>query len=200
MLIRIVGRGALAEPIAGLAERAGHTVRWAERAPAAPSIDESFDLAILVGSRSSVEADLADAAAERLHDLVVVDAIVPTRDTLDDSSPETVWSIEAESAWIATMFPEARIVRAFASVPAQAFTDLLNRNASDAPRLAVPFAGDDRDAKARVGKFMRELGVEPYDLGALDSADVLDPGGPLWGKALSQLELLEAVGRLSGDG
>jgi len=200
MLIIIVGRGPLAKPIAGLAKRAGHIVRWSEQAPATPPIDESFGLAILVGSRSSVEADLANVAAERLQGLVVVDAIVPTQDTRDDSSPETVWSMEAESAWIAQRFPEARIVRAFASVPAQAFADLLNRPASDAPRLAVPFAGDDHDAKARVGEFMRDLGVEPYDLGALDSADVLEPGGALWGKALSQVELLEAVGRLSGDG
>ena len=200
MLIIILGRDPVAEPIAGLAERAGHTVRWSEQATATPPIDESFGLAILVGSRSSVEADLANVASERLHGLVVVDAIVPTQDTLDHSSREAPWSIEAESAWIATMFPEARIVRAFASVPTQAFSDLLNRNTPDGPRLAVPFAGDDHDAKARVGEFMRDLGVEPYDLGALASADVLDPGGPLWGKALTQVELLEAVGRLSGDG
>ena len=50
------------------------------------------------------------------------------------------------------------------------------------------------------GTFMRQIGVEPYDLGALASAEVIDPGGPLWGKALSQIEMLEAVGWLSGDG
>ena len=42
--------------------------------------------------------------------------------------------------------------------------------------------------------------MEPFDLGALASADVIDPGGALWGKALSQVEMLEAVGWLSGDG
>jgi len=34
----------------------------------------------------------------------------------------------------------------------------------------------------------------------LTVSDVLEPGGALWGKALSQVELLEAVGGLSGDG
>src|SRR5262245_16129660 len=104
MLIIIVGRGPLAKPIAGSAKRAGHVLRRSEQAPATPPIDESFGLAILVGSRSSVEADLANVAAERLQGLVVVDAIVPTQDTRDDSSRETVWSSEAESAWIAKMF------------------------------------------------------------------------------------------------
>jgi predicted dinucleotide-binding enzyme len=93
------------------------------------------------------------------------------------------------------------MVRAFASVPAEALARVLNGPASSqAARLAVPLAGDDRDAKATVGTFMREIGVEPFDLGALGSADVLAPGGALWGKALNPVEMLEAVGLLSGDG
>jgi predicted dinucleotide-binding enzyme len=64
----------------------------------------------------------------------------------------------------------------------------------------VPLAGDDSEANSLVAQFMREIGVEPFDLGALGSADVLEPGGALWRKALSQVEMLEAVGWLSGDG
>jgi len=201
MLIRIFGRGPLAQPIARLAERAGHVVRWCEQTPEPPYNDELLDLVILAGSRSGVEADLANVSAESLQNLIVVDAITPTQKELDGSSSETVVSIGAESAWIAAMLPAPRIVRAFASVPAQAFTDLVNRTPADeSTRVAVPLAGDDRDAKALVGTFMREIGVEPFDLGALSSAEVIDPGGPLWGRALSKLEMLEAVGELSGDG
>jgi len=197
MLIRIFGRGPLAHPIGALAERAGHTVRWSDETPVPPYNDELLDLVILAGSRSGVEADLANVPSETLEDLVVVDAITPTQNELDDGSLE----IQADSAWIETMLPGARIVRAFASVPVQAFIDLLDRGSSDdSTRFAVPLAGDDRDAKALVGTLMRQIGVEPFDLGALRSADVLDPGGALWGKALSQLELLETVGWLSGDG
>jgi predicted dinucleotide-binding enzyme len=47
---------------------------------------------------------------------------------------------------------------------------------------------------------MREMGVEPFDIGALAAAEVLDPGGALWGLALTPIEMLEAVGELSGDG
>ena len=197
MLIRIFGRGPLAQPIGALAERAGHTVRWSDETPVPPYNDELLDLVILAGSRSGVEADLANVPSESLQDLTVVDAITPTQNELDGGSLE----IQADSAWIATMLPGARIVRAFASVPVQAFIDLLDRGSpDDSTRFAVPLAGDDRDAKALVGTFMREIGVEPFDLGALNSADVLDPGGALWGKALSQLEVLETVGWLSGDG
>ena len=201
MRIRIFGRGPLAEPIAGLAERAGHIVRWAESTPVPPYTDEQLDLVILAGARSGVEADLANVSTEGLQSLIVVDAITPTSGEPDGSSRETVLSVEAESAWISTMLPEPRIVRAFASVPAQTFSDLLDRAAPDgATRIAVPLAGDDRGAKALVETLMREIGVEPFDLGALRSADVIGPDGPLWGRALSQIEMLEAVGGLSGDG
>lgn len=200
MRIRIFGRGPLAQPIAGLAERAGHTVRWSEDTPVPPYNDELLDLVILAGSRTGVEADLANVSSESLQSLIVVDAITPTENEVAGSVSETVESTGSDSAWIETMLPEPRIVRAFASVPAQAFADLLDRTSSEDSRLAVPLAGDDREAKAVVGTFMREIGVEPFDLGALSIAEALEPGGPLWGKALSQVEMLEAVGWLSGDG
>jgi predicted dinucleotide-binding enzyme len=104
-------------------------------------------------------------------------------------------------SWVAAIVPRPRVVRAFASLPAQALRELL---LADRPResaaLSVPLAGDDRDAKAVVGRLVQALGLEPFDLGALDVAELLDPGGPLWRQALTALEMLEAVGELSGDG
>lgn len=201
MLIRILGRGPLAQSIGRLAERAGHIiVRWCDETPEPPDNDELLDLVILAGSRNGVEADLANVSSESLQNLIVVDAVTPTQNELDGSSSETVASIGADSVWIAAMLPGARIVRAFASVPVQALTDLLTDATETPTRLAVPLASDDRDAKALVGMFMRQIGVEPFDLGALGSAEVIEPGGPLWGKALSQIEMLEAVGWLAGDG
>ena len=200
MLIRVLGRGPLAQSIVRLAERAGHIVRRCDETPEPPDNDELLDLVILAGSRNGVEADLANVSSESLQKLVVVDAITPTQNELDGSSAESVATVGAESLWIAAMLPGARIVRAFASVPVQAFTDLLSDTSDTATRLAVPLASDDRDAKALVGRFMREIGVEPFDLGALGSAEAIDPGGPLWGKALSRIEMLEAVGQLAGDG
>lgn len=198
MRISILGRGPLAAPLARLAERAGHTVRWAA-ADAAPSrADDAADLAILAGSRAAVESMLARIPLSISQDIVVVDATIPTE---NDSHGDGAEATGSDADWIKTALPLARIVRAFASVPAEALAAVLDRPTSGQPAsLAVPLAGDDRQAKALVGTFMREIGVEPFDLGALGSADVLDPGGALWGKALSPVEMLEAVGWLSGDG
>lgn len=202
MRIRIFGCGALAAALTGLAERAGHTVWRSRPTPLPPYADELLDLVILAGARRTVDADLASVSAESLRDLIVVDAITPVREDPASSSSESgAAAISATSRWIATMLPEARIVHAFASVPAHAFMELLSRGSFDDPTmLAIPIAGDDADAKAAVAQFIRDIGSEPFDLGPSSVADVLAPGGPLWGKALSQLEMFEAVGWLSGDG
>lgn len=200
MQITILGSGPLAEPLAKLAERAGHSVQWVQEVPQSER-DGAIDapaLVILAGSSTAVQMMLETIAPSIPRGAVVVDATIPTRDERDGGEAE---AREAGAEWIPAMLPGARIVRAFASVPAEALATVLNGPTSEeAARLAVPLVGDDRDAKAQVGKFMRDIGVEPFDIGALRSADVLAPGGALWGKALSQVELLEAVGLLSGDG
>ena len=198
MRITILGRGPLAEPLAELAEHAGHTVQRVREAPAPADAVDVAELVILAGSSTAVRTMLESIAPSIPDGVVVVDATIPTLDDRDGGEPEPRRS---GAEWIPVLLPAARIVRAFASVPADALAKVLNGPTSEqAARLAVPLAGDDRDAKAMVGKFMREIGVDPFDLGALGSADVLAPGGALWGKAFSQVEMLEAVGLLSGDG
>ena len=59
---------------------------------------------------------------------------------------------------------------------------------------------DDVEAKRVVATLMREMGVEPFDLGSLKVASAIEPGGALWGRAFTPTELLERVGELSGDG
>lgn len=202
MRIRIFGCGPLAGALTGLTERAGHTVWRSRPAPQPPDADELLDLVILADDRRTVDAELANVAAESVRNLIVVDAITPVREDEAGSSSERASSwISATSCWIATMLPEARIVHAFASVPAHAFMELLSRGASgDMTMLAIPIAGDDGDAKAVVEMFIRDIGAEPFDVGPSTIADVLAPGGPLWGMALSELEMFEAVGWLAGDG
>jgi predicted dinucleotide-binding enzyme len=198
MRITILGRGPLAEPLARLAERAGHTVLWAQQDAAPSGADDTADLVILAVSSTVVETMFASIVQAISQDAVVVDATVPTEIERHEG-PER--RPPSRTEWIAATLPQLRIVRAFASVPVEALATVLNRPTSDqSADLAIPIAGDDREAKALVGKFMHEIGVEPFDLGALSGAGVLDPGGALWQKALSQVEMLEAVGCLSGDG
>jgi hypothetical protein len=160
--------------------------------------DDAADLLILAGSRAAVETLLAALAHSLPEGAVVVDATTPTD---DDAREAVAMPTTSTTEWVKKALPRARIVRAFASVPAEALVEVFDHPPSDdSVRVAVPIASDDDQAKKLVGRFVREIGMEPFDLGALASADVIDPGGALWGKALSQVEMLEAVGWLSGDG
>ena len=198
MDVTILGHGRLAESLARLAERAGYQMQLSYEGVRQPNADDRADLIILAGTRTVAETMIPGVAASVRHDLVVVDATTAAEDGRRTNEGGRV---EFVAEWIAAMLPWARVVRAFASVPADAFAAVLDQVTSDAStRLAVPLAGDDRQAKALVAEFMHAIGVEPVDLGALTNVDVLEPGGALWGRALSQLEMLEAVGWLSGDG
>jgi 8-hydroxy-5-deazaflavin:NADPH oxidoreductase len=198
MRVIIVGRGPLAEPLARLAERGEHTVTWVEQAPSPWSAVAAPDLVILAGSSTAVHTLLEQIASSIADDVIVVDATIPT---VDEGVGDDAERQQPGTEWIPGLLRGARIVRAFASVPAEALESVLHRTTSaDSDRLAVPLAGDDHDAKGVAATFMRTIGVEPFDLGALRGADVLAPGGALWGKALNQIEMLEAVGELSGDG
>jgi predicted dinucleotide-binding enzyme len=196
MRVIILGRGPLAEPLAQLAGRAGHAMIWVQEAPAPwPDVDTP-DLVILAGSRTTVQTLLERVGSAIADCRVVVDATIPTVDDRDGGEADVRGTV-----WISALMKGARIVRAFASVPANAVATVLHDWTSEAsPRIAVPLAGDDTKAKALVVTFMREIGVGPFDLGALANADLIAPGGALWGKAFDPLEMLEAVGQLSGGG
>lgn len=177
MLIAIVGDGGLAEVLAHAAEHAGHTVVWTNGDEAARATNGA-DLVILAGrSVTRAEANAVTSVAIAAG-RVIVDAMEPS---LRSDVPHN-----------------ARLVRAFASVPVDALAAATDGNGS--PSLGVPLASDDLAAKAIVASLMHGIGVEPFDIGALAVADLLEPGGALWGRALTPIELLEQVGELSGDG
>src|SRR3954468_6496464 len=202
MRIAILGHGPLGAPLEHLAERAGHSAQWANSVSAAATVTEPDDpvaLLILAGSRAGVEPQLGAVSRAVPADVIIVDATIRTASQRDDGGESS--SDGAAPRWIEAILPHARIVRAFSSVPADALVALLQQpRPEEAATLAVPLAGDDREAKQVVEAFMRDIGVEPFDLGALGAADAIDPGGPLWRVALSPREMTEAVGWLSGDG
>ena len=143
---------------------------------AVKQVNAPSDAEVVIFAGSEVSPDVLDEASKA--DRVIVDATEPPA------------------------FPnparDNHVVRAFASVPADALAAATNGKAKN--KLAIPLAGDDREAKIVVATLMREMGVEPFDLGPLKVADALEPGGALYGRALTPTEMIECVGELSGDG
>ena len=71
--------------------------------------------------------------------------------------------------------PEARIVKAYSTVPAEYFTGGPERRRG----LAVFFCGDDPAAKSIAASLIADSGFEPLDLGPLSRASEIEIPGRL---------------------
>jgi predicted dinucleotide-binding enzyme len=204
MHITMIGDDRLLGPLATLATRAGHTVlRVGETATDVASCSASA-MMIVAGDRSGVTGLVARVAPITNGDTVIVDATTTTttttNTTADSNRSDGDDELASASEWM-SLLPSTRIVRAFASVPAEAFASIVERKArTPDDGLAVPLAGDDTAAKEIVVRFIGQMGLEPFDLGPLTVSYVMEPGGALWGKAVDWLDMRECIGWLAGGG
>ena len=196
MHITMMGDIRLIRPLVILATRAGNTVLRVDEIATDVASCSLSEMMIVAGDRSALTDLVARVASVTSEDIVIVDATA----TMESSQSEGEEELVSESEWM-SLLPSTRIVRAFASVPVEAFTLIVDRETRTAnDGLAVPLAGDDAAAKEVVAEFMRQIGVDPFDLGPLTVSYVMEPGGPLWGRAIDAPDMLACIGWLSGDG
>ena len=91
-----------------------------------------------------------------------------------------------ESRWVAQQIGRSgaqqlgtRVVKAFNNIYAQHLMDL-GKPKGTSGRIALPVAGDDKDAKAVVMRLVDELGFDPVDAGGLDESWRQQPGTPVY--------------------
>jgi len=96
-----------------------------------------------------------------------------------------------EGRWVATQLGRP-VVKAFNSIN---WTRLLNngRPKGDPARIAVPVAGDDAAAKAKVIDLLDALGFDGVDAGGLDDSWRQQPGTPCYGADMPKAKLLDAL-------
>ncbi len=135
-------------------------------------------------------ADLPDGLFNAARsDTVVVDTgnYYPQRDgrieAIEDGMPE--------SSWVAEQLGRP-VVKAFNNIRA---ADLMSggRPAGDPKRIALPVAGDDREAKRVVMQLIEELGFDPVDAGTLDESWKQQPGAPVYATNFDREGVLRAL-------
>jgi hypothetical protein len=175
----LIGSGNIGGTLARLAVAAGcHVVMSNSRGP-----DTLADLVAALGplARAATPAEVASAAdlvvvtvpLGRYRDLplpalagtIVLDTMnyYPARDgtiaTLEDESTTT-------SQLLAAALPDSRVVKVFNNI-FFAHLAALPRPPGAPDRSALPIAGDDADAKARVTALLDSLGYDAVDVGPL---------------------------------
>jgi predicted dinucleotide-binding enzyme len=149
-------------------EAAQHAGRGAKALPIRELIEES-QLILLALPYSEVKKALGPAR-EHLGRKTIIDATNPVT---PDHKSLLLGHTTSGAEEIARLFLDANVVKAFNAVFSEVY-------ASQNPKIAgqtisIFFAGDDAEAKQRVGELIERLGFDPIDAGPLQNARYLEP-------------------------
>jgi predicted dinucleotide-binding enzyme len=194
--IGIIGSGHIGSTVGTLWAKSGHAVMFSSRHPAdlAPLVQTLGDLAkagsvadaiafgdvIFIAVPYSAYPQIGKDYGSQLSGKVVLDAgnAVPAR----DGEIATEAKEEGIGATSAKYLPGAKVVRAFNSMGYKFFASEANR-AGD--RMAIPIAGDDKDALSAASTLVHDAGFEAVVIGPLARAKLFSQGNPLYGQQLT---------------
>jgi 8-hydroxy-5-deazaflavin:NADPH oxidoreductase len=206
MNIGIIGGGHIGGTLAVLWAKSGHDILVSSRHPdmldpllkqigprcckgtfsEAARFGEIVLLAIPLGGIIAISSDLEKSFSGK----IVLDAMNPFAERDGEIAVDIIHRKIASGQATQERFPSAKIVRAFSSVR---FLDLQSQSNRTPPAVAVPYSTDFDDAKNFCEKLIRDAGFAPFDLGPLNHSKPLDPGGVLFGKALTEHQILELL-------
>lgn len=182
MDIAIIGAGNVGKALATSFKRAGHDVVIASRDPedagnvAAATHSRvatsnaravaGADVVVLAIPFSSA-AEVAAEIAEAVDGKPVVDAT--NRMSFGANGPD-IDTTTSNAEELAALLPRAKVIKAFNTIFATHQSDPI----ADGVQLSGFVAGDDAEAKATVLELVREIGLEPVDVGPLVRARQLE--------------------------
>jgi predicted dinucleotide-binding enzyme len=102
-----------------------------------------------------------------------------------------------ESRWVEHQIGHP-VVKAFNNIYARHLLELGKPKGAPG-RIALPVAGDDAAAKAKVLMLVDELGFDPVDLGGLDESWRQQPGSPVYTKDFDASGVQEALAAASKE-
>ncbi len=205
--IGIIGSGHIGSTLGTLWIKSGHPVMLSSRHPEeltslvqglgplakSGSVAEAvaFGDVILIAVPYGAYPQIGKDYGSQLAGKVVLDAgnAVAARD--GEITAET--KEEGIGLTSAKYLPGAKIVRAFNSMGYKFFVSEANR-AGD--RMAIPIAGDDKDALDIASTLVHDAGFDPVVIGPLARAKDFSQGNPLYGQQLTAAEMRQRADAL----
>jgi 8-hydroxy-5-deazaflavin:NADPH oxidoreductase len=198
--IGVIGSGNIGSTVGRLWVKAGHQVLFSSRNPEnlkqlvnslGPSAQAgtvrnalTFGDVALIAVPYGAYPQIGKDYAQELAGKIVLDAgnAVPSRDG-EISKEAGELGIGLTSA---KYLPKARIVRAFNTL---SYLVLANNAHRTGERMAIPIAGDDKEALSVASKLIQDAGFDPVIVGPLESARLFARGGPLYGQQITAKEM-----------
>lgn len=192
MDVGIFGAGHIGLSLAGLFDRAGHTVHIASRhleelsktlidrdfrrTRAAPVDEVAASASLLVGAVQWLQLAALAQELPPLDGKIWIDPANPFAREPDGSVTLISTDNRPTSAVVAELVPGAQLVKAFNS-----FTTPMYRSGplTSLGRIVAPLAGDHPAALSRVAELIKTTGFVPIVIGNIEDSVVLQPGGAL---------------------
>jgi hypothetical protein len=205
MKIGIIGAGRIGGTLGELWVKAGHQVLLSSRHPeqlkdlaarlgplaraGTPGEAAAFGDVILVSVPYGALPEVGRDHAAAMRGKVVLDTAnpFPHRDgpVAEDARRKGTGVASAGH------LPGVRLVRAFNTIPHAVLRGQAHRVGE---RVAVPLAGDDREALAIASRLVEDAGFEPVVVGPLARARDFDAGTSVFGKGLTARDLRQSLG------
>jgi predicted dinucleotide-binding enzyme len=206
--IGIIGAGHIGSTIGTLWVKSEHPVMFSSRHPEelkslvdglgnlahAGTVSQAIDFAdvVFIAVPYGALPEIGKAYSSNLLGKVVIDAgnAVAARDGSDLTAETKDEGIGVTSA---KLLPGARVVRAFNSMGYKFFESEANRSGD---RMAIPIAGDDKDALDIASSLVHDAGFDPVVIGPLATAKDFSQGNPLYGLQLTAAQMREKAASL----
>ena len=135
---------------------------------------------------------LASSIGPLLAGKVVIDAGNPYPQRDGDTAREARKHPEGSSGWVASHFPDARVVKAFNTVYFQTLLDKSKPGVEDG--IGIPIAGDDDAALDLVAALVRDAGFTPVLAGELREGKRFEPGTKVYNTGMRASEVARELG------
>jgi predicted dinucleotide-binding enzyme len=212
MKIGIIGAGNIGGALARRLTKLGHTVQIANsrgpeslaelaqdtgaRAAAVTDAAHDADVVIVTIPQKRIPDLPANLLASAKSDAVVID----TGNYYPQQRDGRIAAIEEgmpESVWVQNLLGHP-VIKVFNTIAAK---NLLNEGhpRGEAGRWALPVAGDDLAAKAKVMALVDALGFDPVDAGGLDESWRQQPGSPVYVRLLTADEVRQALAQANPE-
>jgi 8-hydroxy-5-deazaflavin:NADPH oxidoreductase len=202
--IGIIGSGNLGSTLGTLWVKSGHPVLFSSRHPEelkklvdslgplarAGTVREAFSFGdvVFVAVPYGAYPQIGKDYAQEFKGKIVIDAgnAVPARDgEIAKEARENGIGLTS-----AKYFAGARIVRAFNTLNYRKLASIANRPEG---RIAIPMAGDDKEALAVASNLVRDAGFDPVIIGSLERAKDFAQGAPLYGQGITAQEMQQRL-------
>ena len=172
------------ENLQSLAEEIGPNAHTAEMRHAVDQCEM-----VLLAAPLKALTETIGPMAQRFSGKFVIDAMNPFPER-DGQVAERALGKRAAVLLTTEHLPYARVTRAFSNIYYETLRSEAHR---EGQRLAVPFAGNDPEAKEIVRGLIDDAGFDAYDIGSLHDSKPVDPDGVLFKTSYTVKELEKAL-------